>query len=290
MATSFGTRKALGRRYSVDPALILEQERLQNEYSLIPNREARATQERQFGQTMAFNAEQAALNRAERQDANEQSGTASMIGSVGNIATTAAMLRAATMAKGEPFFGGLLGGTKTAAVAPVTVDSAALAGGTAGGVGGGAATGAYTGTELGVTAGMGGAGEGAAAGGGASAGALGTAGTAAAIIAAAGLARQKWGGIGIPKEEQTFSQSFFNDPFFGTTRYGASKIFGDSNEITKVAAGGEKFIETAVAEPVNKFISGDIAGGVEGIVAGPVRAVRDAVGSVLGAVGIGGGK
>jgi hypothetical protein len=107
------------------------------------------------------------------------------------------------------------------------------------------------------------------------AGSLGTVASAAAI-----MARQKWGAPDTPDEEKTFTQSAFNDPFFGTTRYGASKVFGDSNEITKVAAGAEDFIETAVADPIAKFGAGDFGGGVEGIVAGPVRAVRDAARSV----------
>lgn len=50
--TSFGTRKALGRRYGVDPALQLEAERLQQEYNLAPGREARGMQASQFAQNL----------------------------------------------------------------------------------------------------------------------------------------------------------------------------------------------------------------------------------------------
>ena len=82
---SWGTRKALGRRYSTDPALQLAQDRLEQEYALVPGREARALQESQFARNQAFNAEQAELNRA----ANKQAG---IVGTVGNIGTTALLL------------------------------------------------------------------------------------------------------------------------------------------------------------------------------------------------------
>ena len=97
--TSFGTRKALGRRYGVDPALLLESERLAHEYALAPGREARALQASQFGQGLALQREQ--MEGAER---------GGMVGTAGNLATTAGVLRAMTLPKGEPFFGGLFGG------------------------------------------------------------------------------------------------------------------------------------------------------------------------------------
>ncbi len=46
--TSWGTRKAYGRRYAIDPAILMEQARLENEYALVPGREARAESARQF--------------------------------------------------------------------------------------------------------------------------------------------------------------------------------------------------------------------------------------------------
>ncbi len=87
MAVSFGTRKALGRRYSIDPALSLAQEELAQKYGLIPGQEARALQESQFGRNLAFTQEQADLNR----ESAEKSG---MIGTIANTGLTAAMIRA----------------------------------------------------------------------------------------------------------------------------------------------------------------------------------------------------
>lgn len=108
--TSWGQRKALGKRYAVDPALLLEQERLQNEYNLAPSREARALQADQFNRQLAFNAEQADQNRSD-------AAKSGMMGTVGGIAQNAAILRAMTMEKGQPFFGGLFGGGTSAPAA-----------------------------------------------------------------------------------------------------------------------------------------------------------------------------
>ena len=102
---SFKTRKSLGRRYGIDPALLLEMERLNQEYQMAPGREARALSKEQFNKSMAFNEEQARLNRAEREEANKQAGKASMVGTAGNVLTTAAMIRGVTKGPKEPFFG-----------------------------------------------------------------------------------------------------------------------------------------------------------------------------------------
>lgn len=96
--TSFGTRKALGRRYSQDPALILEAERLQREYGLAPAREARALQASQFDRSLA-------QQNAQYEQGQANAKSAGMAGTVVNTATNAAMLRGMTMGKGEPFFG-----------------------------------------------------------------------------------------------------------------------------------------------------------------------------------------
>lgn len=53
MATSWSQRKALGRRYSVDPALQYELARLQYEYNLAPTRSAQAAQREQFTKSQA---------------------------------------------------------------------------------------------------------------------------------------------------------------------------------------------------------------------------------------------
>ena len=124
MSVSWGQRTALGRRYSVDPALLYEMERLNKEYDLMRGREARGLQASQFDRSLAFNAEQAALNRDLEQEKMDQAGTSGMVGTVGNVLTGVGTMRALqTMKSGEPFFGGLLGG-KTA--------SAGTAGGTVG--------------------------------------------------------------------------------------------------------------------------------------------------------------
>jgi hypothetical protein len=92
MATSWGTRKSLGRRYGVDPALLEEYENLRQKYALIPGQESRALQERslginesQYARSMAYNEEQAELNRA----ASSKSG---MVNTVGTLGGTAAMM------------------------------------------------------------------------------------------------------------------------------------------------------------------------------------------------------
>ena len=103
--TSFKTRKSLGRRYGTDPALLLEMERLQQQYALAPGREARGMQAAQFERTQGFAESEAELNRKEREEAAEQAATSGMVGTVGNVLTTGAMIRGVTKAKGEPFFG-----------------------------------------------------------------------------------------------------------------------------------------------------------------------------------------
>lgn len=132
MATSWGTRRALGRRYSTDPALLMELERLEKEYGLIPGREARALQSSQFDKSMEQQQQQFASNMAQRQKEYDETmsanRTAGMLGTGMNALTTAGILRAATMDKGEPFFGrtvtdyakGLFAPEKTEAVAPYT--------------------------------------------------------------------------------------------------------------------------------------------------------------------------
>ena len=105
MATSWGQRKALGKRYSIDPALLYELEKLQQQYALAPGREARGMQAAQYAESMAFSREQADLNRAEREEANKQAAKSGMMGTAGNLLTTAATLRAITKKPGDPFFG-----------------------------------------------------------------------------------------------------------------------------------------------------------------------------------------
>jgi len=108
--TSFGTRKALGKRYAIDPALLLEMERLRQEYALAPGREARALQERGLAQQESQFQRGQALTR-EQLEAQERGG---MIETGANLASTAALIRAIQIqGTKEPFFDGLLGGGKT---------------------------------------------------------------------------------------------------------------------------------------------------------------------------------
>jgi hypothetical protein len=92
--TSFGTRKALGRRYSQDPALLLEAERLQQEYGLMPGREARALQAQGLAQQQS---------QFDTQQANAK--TAGMVGTASNLAQTGVIVRGMTMKPGDKFWG-----------------------------------------------------------------------------------------------------------------------------------------------------------------------------------------
>ena len=116
--TSFKTRKALGRRYGTDPALLLEIERLNREYALAPGREARGMQAAQFERTQGFNEEQAALNRGEREEARGDAATSGMIGTAANIATTAMTVNAI---KGQPLLSNPFSTTPSAAPAEVSM-------------------------------------------------------------------------------------------------------------------------------------------------------------------------
>lgn len=77
---SWGTRKALGRRYAVDPALLLESQRLEEQYNLAPGREARALQESQFNRSLAL-----------QEEAIEGQETGAMLGTAANLATSIPM-------------------------------------------------------------------------------------------------------------------------------------------------------------------------------------------------------
>ncbi len=130
--TSYSQRRALGQRYGIDPALMLESERLKALYALQPSKEANktsrelhaasiASNEKIAAENLAFNERNAEANRAltrEQIDAEETSG---MIGTIGNVATTGTLIRAMTKKPGEPFFGSLFGGGAAPSVAPASV-------------------------------------------------------------------------------------------------------------------------------------------------------------------------
>lgn len=83
MAVSFGTRKGLGRRYGVDPALLLAQQELENKYALLPGQEARTLQREQNAAQLDLQSQQA-----------KQAGYSGLIGTAGNLATTGMMMNA----------------------------------------------------------------------------------------------------------------------------------------------------------------------------------------------------
>lgn len=247
--TSWGQRKALGKRYAVDPALLLEQERLQNEYNLAPSREARALQADQFNRQLAFNAEQAEQNRSD-------AAKSGMMGTVGGIAQNAAILRAMTMEKGQPFFGGLFGGGTSAPAAGVTgtYSTGAAVAPTATGIGGNAPvfTGGMTQTvnpalmDTALTASEAGGAVGTASGATGTGMAGTTAGTGSgfsvgsvagpvAIIAGALAAKNQWGGKDIPWDEKTTMQKATTAPgtavallplAVGDKIFGGDSVFG----------------------------------------------------------------
>jgi hypothetical protein len=175
MATQWGQRKALGRRYGTDPALLMEMERLQQQYNLAPGREARGLQSEQFGLSQAQQASQFAQSQGQQasqfaqnlqmqKDAQEAQGKSGMVQTGVGLLQNAMMIDALTGGSGMKAAGGAVKGLFTStpkAVAPALVDAAgaggaALAGETA------AATGGMTGAGGAV---MGSAAEGFAAAG-----------------------------------------------------------------------------------------------------------------------------
>jgi len=72
--TSFNQRKALGTRYSLDPAMLLEQQRLEQEYGMMLPRAQLAEQKRQFNERMDL-----------EKNAQKQAGYQGMIGTAGNL-------------------------------------------------------------------------------------------------------------------------------------------------------------------------------------------------------------
>ena len=207
---SWGQRKALGRRYSVDPALTYEQQKLEQEYALIPGREARglqaqgqAIQQDQFNRQLASTETNRLLDRQYQEERDKQAGKSSMIGTAGNVLTTGMLLKSmmgksATPAVTPTVSGtqgidsaptametGIGSGAQTSAVTPALVDSTvAPSTGISGGAGVMADAPAYVAPEAvsatGYTAGAGAAGEAAAGGSSASGASLGPIGMAIA--------------------------------------------------------------------------------------------------------------
>ncbi len=276
--TSWGQRRALGRRYATDPAYLLELERLNQEYSLIPSREARALQARgmdiqqgQFAQNLAYNREQAELSRMDAEEARKQQATAGMIGTAGNLATTAGILRAASLTKGEPFFGNLFGAKEAATgigstapstvtagaatVTPAAVDAAASGLGAAG-AGAGAVEGMAAGEIAAMNAGIPTTATG---GTGATAG-MGTAGAGMSAYlgpAAAGYAAPKL--LDAVYEE-------------GTRKLGQNLLFGGGGETEQKMVGGG----------ASGAAAGALAGAALTAWSGPGAIVGGIIGGVVG--------
>lgn len=88
MATSWGQRKALGRRYSVDPALVMEQQRLQEEYNLMIPRAQLSEQKRQFDENMEM-----------RKDAQQTAMVSDAVSGIGDLYLTNKYIKAIEPAK-----------------------------------------------------------------------------------------------------------------------------------------------------------------------------------------------
>ena len=73
MATSWGQRKALGKRYGIDPALLYEMDRLNKQYNLAPGREARGIQAAQFAASQAQQASQFEVSKEQQASQFEES-------------------------------------------------------------------------------------------------------------------------------------------------------------------------------------------------------------------------
>ena len=127
---AWGQRKALGKRYAIDPALMLAQDQMAQEYALTPGREARALSASQFDRNLALDEEK--MNQA---------GKAGLTSGLMNTGMTAAMLYK-------------LGGGEFGSILPA-IKSGALFGSGATGAGTAAyGAGAIGGTALGEAAGI----------------------------------------------------------------------------------------------------------------------------------------
>ncbi len=101
--TSYNNRRALGMRYSRPPELVLDEERLAQEYSMLPSKRALAEQQRQFN-----------LAQEQQKDAQKKAGVSNLVGTAGNLGMIYYMGKS-----------GMFG--KTTAVAPQVVNTAAPA-------------------------------------------------------------------------------------------------------------------------------------------------------------------
>ena len=101
--TSYNNRRALGMRYSRPPELVLDEERLAQEYAQLPYKRALAEQQRQFN-----------LAQEQQKDAQKKAGVSNLVGTAGNLGMMYYMGKS-----------GMFG--NTTAVAPQVVNTAAPA-------------------------------------------------------------------------------------------------------------------------------------------------------------------
>ena len=306
--TSFGQRRALGRRYSIDPAYLLEADRLLNEYSLAPGREARALQESQFSRGLTFQAQEAALNRAQQAEDRQAQATAGMVGTGANLLATAATIRALTKGAGEPFFGGMFDGTnpKTVSapstrmagtqvpqmpvsVSPARVDNALLAAGETGATGGISAAPAigstFSGPNLGAMPATqapqipGAAGRTGATGMGATI--RGISGPLAIIGAASGVRSRAQ--LDRPYEERGAAAKFESAPVTGgpPALLEAAGV-SSGNAFVKPMTAAAKAEEQLVGEPLDEFFAGNIDKGIGATIGGIIEAPKAFVSTVFG--------
>lgn len=287
--TSWGTRKALGRRYATDPAMELELERLRQEYNLAPGREARGLQAAQFASSQAQNESQFARNLALQQERDaqqierdKQAGTAAMVGSIGNVASGAATTYMLGKAAGlwgtqAPAAAGATGATAGtgmgigSTVTPTfTVNPAlALSSEAAGGSAVGATGAALAGQEAG-----------AAAASGISAGTGATSGTTGATIGGAGIST---GLSYLGPAAVGYSAPGLVNAVFGkgsTEQLGKNITFGlpmgdkERSYVGSIGAGAAAGAAVGSVVPVVGTAVGAIIGGIGG-------AIAEATGTVL---------
>ena len=72
--TSYNNRRALGMRYSRPPELVLDEERMAQEYAMLPSKRALAEQQRQFN-----------IAQENQKDAQQKAGVSSLVGTAGNL-------------------------------------------------------------------------------------------------------------------------------------------------------------------------------------------------------------
>ena len=257
--TSWGQRRALGRRYSVDPALLMEQERLEREYALMPSRFQQEIQQKQLAQSES----QYARSLREQQKARESQEKSAKWGTAGNVLTTGMMLKA--LYKTPP--------PVEQVVNPALVDTAGVVGadyasglGLAADAGMGLAGSAETGAA--AAAQQAGATAGAEAAGGTGIGGAATVGGLAALAALsskagyeAGKARMEESSPGEWDYALGEVQATPYSAAFGLNIPGilSEKALGESNTLTKNLSAPITF-EKGMAEATTKVFEGDVSG------------------------------